>query len=142
MNHELIGQPGCRGDVVKIPGVSRLFLFQPTNPMNPTNAVNPTGSTILIVEDDKNIRDQLYWALSDGYQVILSEDGSDVSRIVQDIRPNLILLDLHLPPHIETPDKGLNILSTLMEGDGDIKVIVLRKQPKQSCLKGSSHGGL
>ena len=83
------------------------------------------GSTILIVEDDKNIRDQLYWALSDGYQVILSEDGSDVLRIVQDIRPNLILLDLHLPPHIETPDKGLNILSTLMEGDGDIKVIVI-----------------
>ncbi len=81
--------------------------------------------TILIIEDDNGIRDQLKWALSDGYRVIISEDGSDVLTIIQDKRPDLILLDLHLPPHTETPDKGLNILSTLMERDGEIKVIVI-----------------
>lgn len=81
-------------------------------------------ASILIVDDEENIRNQLLWGLSDDYEVLLSEDGSDVIDIVKKRRPNLVLLDLHLPPRIETPDKGLDILSNLVERH-DGKVIVI-----------------
>ncbi len=89
-------------------------------------------SKILIVDDEENIRNQLLWGLSDDYEVLLSDDGSDVIDIVEKRKPNLVLLDLHLPPITKTPDKGLDILSNLIErhhgkiivisGDGDRKV--------------------
>ena len=80
--------------------------------------------SILIVDDEENIRNQLLWGLSDDYEVLLSEDGSDVMDIVRKKRPNLILLDLHLPPKTETPNKGLDILYNLIE-DHEVKVIVI-----------------
>ena len=53
---------------------------------------------ILIVEDEKPIRDMVYFALdNDGYEIIEAIDGKQATeKLAQDI-PNLILMDWMLP---------------------------------------------
>lgn len=55
--------------------------------------------TILIVEDDRDIRDVLAEILADeGYRVLLAEDGVEgLRRLAEGPRPALILLDLMMP---------------------------------------------
>ena len=53
---------------------------------------------ILIVEDEKNIRQELKILLENSlYQVTALEDFSDVAAVVLRIIPDLVLLDLSLP---------------------------------------------
>lgn len=55
--------------------------------------------TILIVEDDRDIRDVLADILVDeGYHVLLAEDGLEgLQRLTEGPQPALILLDLMMP---------------------------------------------
>ncbi|OCN04582.1 DNA-binding response regulator [Erysipelotrichaceae bacterium MTC7] len=54
--------------------------------------------TILIVEDEKNIRDELSTFLkTNGYEVITITDFHEVSKQVVNLHPHLVLLDLNLP---------------------------------------------
>lgn len=54
--------------------------------------------TILVVEDSKSIRGFLRGGLeSEGFQVVLAEDGVDALRLLQSSSPDLILVDLHMP---------------------------------------------
>lgn len=54
--------------------------------------------TILIIEDDTNIRFSIETALNDeGYSVISCDNGSDGLAVANKLSPDLILLDLLLP---------------------------------------------
>ena len=56
------------------------------------------SARVLIVEDEKTIRDALATAfLQSGYEVCVLADGTDVERIVDSFRPDLALLDVMLP---------------------------------------------
>ena len=58
----------------------------------------PNGVKILLVEDDHFLRDILAQKLRDvGYKVVQSIDGEGAIRLINDERPNLVLLDLILP---------------------------------------------
>lgn len=55
-------------------------------------------TAVLIVEDDRNIVDLLRSnLLARGYRVLVSTDGSDVLRRLEEIGPDIVLLDLMLP---------------------------------------------
>jgi DNA-binding response OmpR family regulator len=55
-------------------------------------------STVLVVEDDPNLRDLYRMALtSAGYVVVAVEDGLDALRRLDDRAPNAVVLDLALP---------------------------------------------
>jgi DNA-binding response OmpR family regulator len=55
-------------------------------------------SLILLVEDEKKIRDMLSKHLrQEGFRVALATDGIEALQIWQDIKPDLIVLDLMLP---------------------------------------------
>lgn len=55
-------------------------------------------SLILLVEDEKKIRDMLSKHLGqEGFGVALATDGLEALQIWQDIKPDLIVLDLMLP---------------------------------------------
>ncbi len=55
-------------------------------------------SLILLVEDEKKIRDMLSKHLrQEGFRVALAADGLEALQIWQDIKPDLIVLDLMLP---------------------------------------------
>ena len=54
--------------------------------------------TILIVEDDANIRELLHLYLTqEGYHIETAQDGADGLRMFKRIHPDLVLLDLMMP---------------------------------------------
>jgi DNA-binding response OmpR family regulator len=62
----------------------------------------PTGAlaraTILVVDDEKTLRDTLEYNLRrEGYRVVSAADGSEAIRIAYAERPDLIILDIMLP---------------------------------------------
>ncbi|MBI4248932.1 MAG: response regulator [Elusimicrobia bacterium] len=53
---------------------------------------------ILVVEDEEAIREVLRRTLQgEGYHVICAEDGKEALALIQENRPEMILLDLMLP---------------------------------------------
>jgi CheY-like chemotaxis protein len=53
---------------------------------------------VLVIEDDEAIRDVVLMFLEwEGYEVITAEDGIDGFKKLEDIIPDLILLDLLMP---------------------------------------------
>lgn len=63
--------------------------------MNLTKDFNSMVYKILVVEDDKNIRDYLVDALKEaGYSVKSTGDGAVALKMVKDSKPDLIVLDL------------------------------------------------
>jgi two-component system, chemotaxis family, chemotaxis protein CheY len=54
--------------------------------------------SILIVEDDLEIRNMLTWILgSEGYRTATAENGSRGLAMLEDLRPDLVILDGHMP---------------------------------------------
>ena len=54
--------------------------------------------TILVVDDDEVMRSALKRILeSEGYNVILAEDGLELSKVLETTRLDMILLDVNLP---------------------------------------------
>jgi len=80
---------------------------------------------ILIVDDDEAITQQLFWTLSDDYDVVTANDlPSAVSRATI-YEPAVSILDLHLPPEAESPEVGLRVLAYLKTHLPESKVLVM-----------------
>ena len=56
-----------------------------------------TAKTILICEDDENLRQLIRVVIGDGYRVVEAEDGDSAVDLAREHRPDLIILDLMLP---------------------------------------------
>jgi CheY-like chemotaxis protein len=59
----------------------------------------PGASTVVLVDDDTDTREQLTELLEDqGYRVMTAHDGADaLDKLMQATLPNLIILDLNMP---------------------------------------------
>lgn len=67
--------------------------------------------SILVVEDEEHIRRILEYNLKlDGFEVYLAENGSRALELVQQVRPDVILLDWMMPEM-----DGLEVLSKLKQ---------------------------
>ena len=54
--------------------------------------------TILVVDDEHDIRESVKMILEkNGYNVITAEDGDECLNIIQQTKPDLILLDIMMP---------------------------------------------
>ena len=57
---------------------------------------------ILVVDDEKPIADILQFNLKkEGYDVTCAYDGNEALEMVEEIKPDLILLDIMLPQRME-----------------------------------------
>jgi two-component system NtrC family response regulator len=84
-----------------------------------------THPTLLLVEDDAEIRDQMKWALASDYQVLEAADRPSAIAHVRQARPQLVLLDLGLPPDTDGASEGLAILRETIQLSPMAKVIVV-----------------
>ena len=77
-------------------------------------------ATILLVEDEPN-QSRLYrMELEDeGYHVISASDGREALQAVEGERPDLVVLDLHMPGM-----DGVEALSRLLSSDSSLPVII------------------
>ena len=80
---------------------------------------------ILIVDDDEAITQQLFWTLSDDYDVVTANDLQSATRRARIYEPAVSILDLHLPPEVESPEVGLQILEYLKTHLPASKVLVM-----------------
>ena len=90
-----------------------------------------TRSSILIVDDDRDIRTLLADYLeTNGYRAQCAADGAAMSRMLDDVRPDLIVLDLNLPG-----EDGLTLCRKL-RAHSSLPVIMLtaRSEPLDRIL--------
>ena len=77
--------------------------------------------TILVVDDEDGVRESVREALSDeGYRVVDAADGTEVLRIINEHRPELVLLDIWMPQV-----DGIGLLKEIKSQNPDINVVMV-----------------
>jgi two-component system NtrC family response regulator len=80
---------------------------------------------LLIVDDDEAIRTQLKYALRDDFTLLFAADLGETLSVLRAQQPDLVSLDLGLPPDPDGAEEGLQALDQLMKVAPDTKVVVL-----------------
>ena len=79
---------------------------------------------VLIVDDDEAITQQLFWTLSEDYDVVTANDMQTAIRRATVYAPSVSILDLNFPPN-DSPVVGLRILEYLKSHIPNSKVLVV-----------------
>jgi putative PEP-CTERM system response regulator len=77
----------------------------------------------LVVEDDAGLQRQLRWAY-DGYEVVVAGDRAEALDALRLHEPQVVTLDLGLPPDPDGTSEGLAALADILALKPDCKVIV------------------
>lgn len=83
---------------------------------------------ILIIDDDEEIRTQMKWAVATDYNVALAGDRQEAIDVFRAHCPQVVLLDLGLPPSPNDTSEGMATLATLLSMDRTAKVIIISGQ--------------
>ncbi|MDQ3585196.1 MAG: response regulator [Acidobacteriota bacterium] len=101
---------------------------------------------ILVIDDDAAIRQQLFWTLCDEYEVMTANDLQTAIRRAMVYEPAVSILDLHLPPVLDTPEVGLRILEYIKEHYPNSKVYIVSSESsietRKACLQNGADGFL
>jgi DNA-binding response OmpR family regulator len=94
---------------------------------------------VLIVDDDAAIRQQLFWTLCDEFDVTTAHDLSTAVRRATIYEPEISILDLHLPPALDTPEVGLRVLEFIKARSPASKVFVVSSdagtETRKACVR-------
>lgn len=94
---------------------------------------------VLIVDDDEAITRQLFWTLCDDYEVMTANDLQSALRRATIYEPAVSILDLHLPPVIDSPEVGMRILGFIKDRFPHSKVLVVSSasdmETQETCLR-------
>src|ERR1700674_2682233 len=80
---------------------------------------------LLIIEDDADIRMQLTYALQDEYTVSVAGDRTQAMAAIEQSSPEIVTLDLGLPPSPDTAEEGLRALEEILAATPGAKVIII-----------------
>ena len=86
-------------------------------------ASSPHTKTILICEDDHNLRQLIRVVIGDSYRLVETDAGDEAVSLAREHRPDLIILDLMLPRLT-----GLEVLERLhdeLPADGKHQILVM-----------------
>lgn len=100
-----------------------------------------TNPTVLLVDDDPEIRDQMKWALMSDYEVLEASDRAAALTHVRQAAPQLVLLDLGLPPDVDGASEGLAILREILQLNPTAKVIVITGNSDRTKAVAAVQGG-
>jgi two-component system NtrC family response regulator len=96
---------------------------------------------LLIVDDDEAIRSQMKWAFAADYALAFAWDAPSVLAEVERFAPDVVALDLGLPPHPRDADEGLRLLKEIKRLKPTAQVIVITGNPdKENALKAVALG--
>jgi two-component system, NtrC family, response regulator len=97
--------------------------------------------TLLLVDDDPEIRDQMKWAFTSEYEVLEAGDRSSALAHTKQAMPRLVLLDLGLPPDPDGASEGLAILREILGINPAAKVIVVTGNSDRANALAAIEGG-
>ena len=96
--------------------------------------------TLLIVEDDPGLQRQLRWAY-EGYEVVVAGDRAAAIEAMRAHEPQVVTLDLGLPPDPDGVDEGFATLAEILALKPDTKVIVASGHgARESALRAVAEG--
>jgi DNA-binding NtrC family response regulator len=100
--------------------------------------------TLLVVDDDESVRRGLYWTLNSDYRVLEAASREEAVKLLQQESIDLVLSDLHLPPHVEDISEGLAIIQAAREMNPPVQVVVITasnsKRAALEAVKRGAHG--
>jgi DNA-binding response OmpR family regulator len=92
---------------------------------------------ILVVDDDEAITRQLYWTLCDEYEVLTANDMQTAVRRATIYKPHISILDLQLPPAVDSPTIGLRLLEYIKGHLPESRVLIMSStagtEIRQAC---------
>jgi two-component system NtrC family response regulator len=101
----------------------------------------PARPRLLIVDDDEAIRGQMKWAFAADYDLAFAWDADSTLAEARRFDPEVVTLDLGLPPDPRTAAEGLRLLKTLRKELPAAQVIVITGNPdKASALEAIAQG--
>lgn len=97
--------------------------------------------TVLVVDDDESVRRGLYWALNSDFRVLEASSRSDAVEMLQTEKIDVVVSDLHLPPHQEDISEGLAIIKAARSTHPPVQAVVITgTSSKQAALDAVQHG--
>jgi CheY-like chemotaxis protein len=94
----------------------------------------PTLERVLLVDDDKNVRESLTEVLvCEGYSVQPAADGDEALRCLETQRVDIVLLDLNMPRL-----NGWNTFEKVVERWPLIPILIITARPNQLFLAASA----
>jgi two-component system, NtrC family, response regulator len=92
--------------------------------------------SLLIVEDDEGLLAQYRYALRDDYVLSCAAKRPQAVKLFTELKPELVSLDLGLPPRTDSAEEGLATLEDLLRIDPCTRVIVVTGNgDKQNALR-------
>ena len=96
---------------------------------------------LLIVEDDEDLRTQMKWALAQDFEVMMAQDRESALKVFAKSKPDVVMLDLGLPPQPASVEEGFAVLSEILTMDASAKIIVITgRAEKEYALKAVADG--
>ena len=102
--------------------------------------VPATPPRLLIVEDDEGLASQLRWSF-DGYDVVVAGDRAGAIAALRSHEPDVVTLDLGLPPDPDGVSEGLATLAEIIRLKPDCKVVVASGHGDRSSARAAIAGG-
>ncbi len=84
-----------------------------------------TAPTVLMVEDHPAERRLVYHALKDRFRLLEAGDAASAIDVLEREPVDLVLLDLHLPPDLDSPQQGLEVERRVRALARDVPVVVI-----------------
>jgi DNA-binding response OmpR family regulator len=94
--------------------------------------------SLLIVDDDIAITQQLYWALCDYFEVQTANDVQSAMRRIVVYEPSIAILDLNLSNINDSAESGLRVLAYMRERLPESRVLMISslvdRETRDACL--------
>ena len=97
--------------------------------------------SLLIVEDDENIRKQMKWALAKEYDVLMAGDRATALQMCQEHLPGAMTLDLGLPPDPQGSSEGLLTLQEVLQHNPKTKIIIITGNQERANARKAVESG-
>jgi len=97
--------------------------------------------TILVVDDNEAVRRSLFWTLSSDFRVLESSSREDAVKLLEQEKIDVVVSDLHLPPHLDDISEGLAIIEAARNSRPPVQVVVITgSESKRAGLEAVKRG--
>jgi len=98
------------------------------------------GRKLLVVDDDPGIQRSLRWAFED-YDLLQATDARQAVKLFKEHAPDIVTLDLGLPPATDDATEGLAALREMLDHRPEAKIIVVSgNEDRANAVKAVAEG--